>query len=45
VLPGEDVLGLGEVTGLGAVLLGDALLGGVEGLGGGALDGARVGAS
>ena len=43
-LPGAEAVGLGDVTGLGAVLLGGALLGGREGLGGGALDGACVGA-
>jgi hypothetical protein len=43
-LPVEEVVGLGEVTGLGA-LLGGALLGGAERRGGGALDGACVGAS
>jgi hypothetical protein len=39
-LPVEEVVGLGEVTGLGAVLLG-----GGDWRGGGALDAACVGAS
>ena len=44
-LPGAEAVGLGEVTGLGGALLGGALLGGAERRGGGALDGAWVGAS
>ena len=48
VVSGDDVLGLGEVAGLGVVLgeglLGDALAGGMEGLAGGVLGSAYAGA-
>jgi hypothetical protein len=50
VAPDDEGFGLGEVTGLGAVLLGavllgGVLLGGVEGLAGGVLGGTYVGAA